>query len=730
MHRMKANTVRLLALTTLIFTCSFGHAQSPDQKERNLKAFGVLYGQVRFFHPSDEAAKINWHFFSLYGARQVINAQNDVQLIRELKALFQPIAPSVVIDNHTIASKKVLSSIVPDKITPYKLVNWVHHGLSLPGGSDKYTSGRNNRDTVPITYVEYPLSTITLDKATGGRYDFTVEAIGDSLDCDKYRLFISALNNGKQLKNMSSTTLNGKWQSFQFTGNFERGTTSVNLIFRIPKSRYVRINKSQISFKDGDSIKTPRFRDKLNRQAGKQDIYLTIAEDKKFFPTKVTSISDIIPLKLGEGLYAMVPSVLYGTPTSTYPQVDSTVFNSFKKKLKENWVNRPLKYSKEVQYANIVITWSILKYAFPYWNDTNTDPDQLFSFLFNRTITDKNDLDFLETLGLMSAKLNDGHMGIYYDGPDRVQQKSIALVSEILENKIYVKQILDSALKQIPIGSTIDSIDGESSLKTYEAKYNLVSGSPQWRSYKSLLGLFDSPKDTVKLVLKSNGTRIAFNLARNSLNQEYRPIALAGYIPKDGLVSDSVYYYNLTRDSIIKKINASLKELENAKSIIFDMRGYPNDNIREVLSHLVRCNEHTRWMHTPILEPNGKTSSFESAGWNLGAKAPYFKGKIIFLSDACAVSWSESILGSVKGLKLGTIIGKPTSGTNGEVQTISLLDNFAVYFTGMIATNADDSKSHYRGIIPDIMVTSTPTGIKEGRDEVLEKALDLARKHL
>ena len=387
-----------------------------------------------------------------------------------------------------------------------------------------------------------------------------------------------------------------------------------------------------------------------------------------------------------------------------------------------------MKYSKEAQFANIVLTWSILKYAFPYWEDTKTNPDQLFSFLFNRTIADKNDLDFLETLRLMSAKLNDGHMGIFYDGPDKVQQKSIALVSEIIENKIYAKQMLDSSLKHIPIGSTIDSIDGESSLEIYQAKYSLISGSPQWRSYKSLLGLFDSPKDSVNLVVKHNGSRMALKLVRNGLDQEYRPIALPGFIPKDGLLADNIYYYNLTGDSIVKKITASLQELENAKSIIFDMRGYPNDNIKEVLSHLLKCNEHSRWMHTPILEPNGKTSSFKSAGWDIGAKAPYFKGKIIFLSDACAQSWSESILGSVKGLKLGTIIGKTTSGTNGEVQTISLLDNFAVYFTGRIATNADGSKSHLKGIIPDIIVTSTPKGIKEGRDEVLEKALEVSKK--
>lgn len=210
--------------------------------------------------------------------------------------------------------------------------------------------------------------------------------------------------------------------------------------------------------------------------------------------------------------------------------------------------------------------------------------------------------------------------------------------------------------------------------------------------------------------------------------QEYRPIALPGFIPKDGLVSDNIYYFNLTGDSVMNKINASLNEIKDAKSIIFDMRGYPKENITTVLTHLLRWSEHTRWLHIPKLTQGAIGTSFESMGWNLGAKTPYFKGKIIFLADACAQSFSESILGYVKGLKLGTIIGKATSGTNGEVQTISLLDGFAVFFTGTKVTNADGSKSHFKGITPDIIVSSTPAALKKGSDEVLEKALDFATR--
>jgi hypothetical protein len=726
---MKPKSFRLIIM--LFFICSAGFAQSLAQKEKNLRAFADLYGQVRFFHPSDEAAKVNWFLFSLYGAGRVMDAKNDQQLIAELKALVLLIAPSVIVDSFPISKKLVLNNIVPYNTGQIKQVNWVHRGLSLYGGSPTYKSERENRDTVSTIYDDYPLSTIIMDKALEGNYEFTVEVIGDSSDCKNYKLFIAAFNEHKQLRNKSANnTLSGRFLPYRFMGTFSKGTTSVNFTLRIPKNRNIRINKPKITIKVGKSVETVEFKKAFNKQKASENIYLIIADDKKFYPTSATSISDIVSLKLGKGLYASVPSTLYATSAVTYPHGDGAVFEAFKKKLKDNWISRPLKYNKDARFANVVMVWSVLKFAFPYWKDTDTDPEKLFSFLFAKTIEDKNDLDFLETLRLMSAKLNDGHMGIFYDGPDRVPEKSIGLVSEKIKDKIYVKQVLDSSLKAIPIGSIIDSIDYESALKTFQGKFRLISGSPQWRSYKSLLGLFDSSVDTVKLVLNDGGSRKVLKLARNGVAQEYRPIALPGFIPEDGLISDNIYYFNLTGDSVVKKISASLNQLKDAKSLIFDMRGYPKEDVNSVLSHLLRCSEHTRWMHTPFLNANGTSSHFESKGWDLGASYPHFEGRIIFLSDACAQSWSESILGYVKGLKLGTIIGKATSGTNGELQTISLLDDFAVYYTGMKTTNADGSVSHLKGIIPDIVVTSTPSGIREGRDEVLEKALDFAKKQL
>jgi C-terminal processing protease CtpA/Prc len=159
------------------------------------------------------------------------------------------------------------------------------------------------------------------------------------------------------------------------------------------------------------------------------------------------------------------------------------------------------------------------------------------------------------------------------------------------------------------------------------------------------------------------------------------------------------------------------------------MRGYPAENINNVLRHLLKCVEHTKWMNIPIIEDPSRIYSNITAGWDLSPTNPFLKGKIIFLSDACSQSYAESILGYVKGLKLGLIVGRPTSGANGDMQNIYLLDDFRVFYSGTKVTNLDGTKNHLTGIKPDIEVPITKDALAQGRDEILEKAIEIANQN-
>ncbi len=59
-----------------------------DREVQNLRTFAKLYGYVRYFHPSDEASRIDWDKFAVYGAGLVKDARDSEELKQTLKSLF------------------------------------------------------------------------------------------------------------------------------------------------------------------------------------------------------------------------------------------------------------------------------------------------------------------------------------------------------------------------------------------------------------------------------------------------------------------------------------------------------------------------------------------------------------------------------------------------------------------------------------------------------------------
>ncbi len=59
----------------------------------------------------------------------------------------------------------------------------------------------------------------------------------------------------------------------------------------------------------------------------------------------------------------------------------------------------------------------------------------------------------------------------------------------------------------------------------------------------------------------------------------------------------------------------------------------------------------------------------------------------------------------------------------GNVSLITLPGDFKTYMTGLGVFYHDSKKTQRVGIVPDVIQLLTIKGIREGRDEVLEKAL-------
>jgi C-terminal processing protease CtpA/Prc len=73
------------------------------------------------------------------------------------------------------------------------------------------------------------------------------------------------------------------------------------------------------------------------------------------------------------------------------------------------------------------------------------------------------------------------------------------------------------------------------------------------------------------------------------------------------------------------------------------------------------------------------------------------------------------------------IIGSQTAGADGDVTGIALPGGIKVAFSGHGIHYPDGRPTQGIGIVPDIKISPTVKGIKEGRDEVLERAVEFAK---
>jgi C-terminal processing protease CtpA/Prc len=130
----------LLIIIIFLFSCGKKETDSlsngknipsNEQSLQNLGAFAKLYGYVRYFYPGDEAEKINWDKFAIYGTGKVMNASNTNSLIDTLKKLFIPVAPLLKIYSKSEHVNLDPMELVPKDTAGLKSIFWQHCGVKL-----------------------------------------------------------------------------------------------------------------------------------------------------------------------------------------------------------------------------------------------------------------------------------------------------------------------------------------------------------------------------------------------------------------------------------------------------------------------------------------------------------------------------------------------------------------------------------------------------------------------
>jgi len=176
-------------------------------------------------------------------------------------------------------------------------------------------------------------------------------------------------------------------------------------------------------------------------------------------------------------------------------------------------------------------------------------------------------------------------------------------------------------------------------------------------------------------------------------------------------------------------------KFRNAPAIIFDMRGIPPDNdaIRAIAPRLAAEPDLPAAIVTgPIVAapdlPQGTIASPSSSYFffeTLGTSPQWkYKGRTIMLVDERTIGPGEEAGLFFEAANKTEFVGTPTAGTLSVVTNFAIPGGATISFSGEDIRHANGGKLQRLGLQPNLNAAPTLTGIRTGRDEVLDKALD------
>lgn len=738
------------------------NGQTPTARNlENQQVFTRLYGYIRYFHPSDEAAMVNWDKLAIYGSRQVQACKTDQELMDSLKALFLPVAPTLQLavgGNKPIFNK---AALIPQQLENYQTIGWQHLGVGTVvnnnNGEAIYKSARTKKvgNVSSFTSLKNELSA---DSFQNRPFIFKAKlkwrgGSGHS------RLWVRVNRQNKEVgffNNMADTHVTDtSWQSYQIRGVIDTDGAFIHFGLMLVDAGEVWIKdmRLEIQKQNGDwkqvyandfatdTIGLPPssvtyaknqaqlydFTVQSNNGTDRWVSVKTKYKEQLLFPQQA-SVGEYIDKQIGSNITVLMPLALYGTDRGTYPAGDKQKLELLIQRLAlipSSDMNGNNLYAR---LGGITIAWNLFQHFYPYFSVANTHWQEDLSVALKEAYAAGNAASFLEVLQRLTAKLKDGHVSVNWLVNQAIYSPPISW--EWIEGKLVITELRDTTLP-LAKGDIVTQIDGKSSIDFFnEITPRISAATTGWLNYRAqIASLLGSTNSKLHLSIQKADRSIK-EVALNRTENYYMPRKRMG--PRTDTIQalqDGIMYINLDQASM-EQIEQAMPQIQKSKAIICDLRGYPR-NTSSFLTYLLRTKDTSgKWMRIPhIIYPDQeKIAGYTEMGWSMIPAKTHLKQPVFFITDGRAISYAESYMSFVEHYRLATIVGQPTAGTNGNVNILMLPGGYNISWTGMLVLKHDGSQHHGVGIRPDVYVEKTINGVRENRDEFLEKAIALARE--
>jgi C-terminal processing protease CtpA/Prc len=377
--------------------------------------------------------------------------------------------------------------------------------------------------------------------------------------------------------------------------------------------------------------------------------------------------------------------------------------------------------------------WNIIQYFYPYKYVIGEDWNKILPEFIPKFVHAENATTYALACLEIIARIHDTHANIWGQNQELKNffgKNAAPIQAKFIENKLVVTGFYSDSFsikEKLNLGDIIASINGEPVEKLVKNNLYLTPAS----NYETQL------RNIPYNLLRTAGDSLELGIIRD--RKKFR---LFVHCIESGKVNVFLELNQNPNDSSYKIINGNIGYLfpgryhdrqlpaikdafKNTKGIIVDMRTYPSEfmpftfgtYIKPMASPFVKFtagdgNYPGLFKFTPLLS-NGETNP------------AFYKGPIVELVNSITQSQAEYTTMAFQTAPDLTVIGSTTAGADGNVSSILLPGGIFTYISGIGVFYPDGRETQRKGIKIDITVRPTIDGIKKGKDELLEKAIEI-----
>jgi C-terminal processing protease CtpA/Prc len=381
--------------------------------------------------------------------------------------------------------------------------------------------------------------------------------------------------------------------------------------------------------------------------------------------------------------------------------------------------------------------WGVIDLFFPYKHLIGEDWMSVLREFIPRFEAAADATGYALAVANMITRTRDSHCNV---GSSRLREyfgaATPAARVRIIEGVPVVTRLYDEAAVAagLAVGDIVLAVDGEEAKARMErlGRY-LAASTPQALELAVAFFFLCGPDGNAAMLTVSDGSGKPRDVKLDRASGNWARIAEQ----RDGetvrMLPGNIGYADLDRLSQ-SAVDDMFDRFKDTKAIIFDVRGYPKGTGWKIAPRLTEeRNVGGALLERPIVTPEALAGDERAGGTTVQSFIQVlpatdkwrYTGRTVMLIDENAFSQAEHTGLFFKAANGTLFVGSPTVGANGDVTNFVVPGDIVIGFSGQAVKHADGRQLQRIGLIPDVDVRPSIAGIRAGRDEVLEKAIEV-----